>query len=135
MSYFLAGERIRRRIQTNFDTVVCSANEEGLKKVFLKKHSWWAIRIGPHALPKLKYIAIYQIRPISQITYYGKIAKIEPYDASTPNRYKVTLKGRPAKLATSVGLGKNPHLKPQSPKYTLFKKLQKAKTLDDIFGE
>lgn len=134
MSYFAAGQRIKRRVQSDFDTIVCSASEEGLRSVFLKTRSWWAVRIGTFSLPKLKYLAIYQTRPISQITHYGEIAKIEQYGSFSPSRYKIFLKGKPYKLKQPVGLGQNPHLKPQSPKYTFLKDLKKAKTLDDIFS-
>jgi len=72
------------------------------------------------------------VAPVSKITYYGKVDKIEPYENT--GKYKIYLQGNPIKLAKPVGLGKNPHLKPQGPKYTKLSVIQEAKTLDDIWG-
>ena len=75
---------------------------------------------------------MYQVAPVSKITYYGIVDKVEPYQNT--GKYKLFLKGDPIKLKRAVGLGKNPHLKPQGPKYAKLEKILKAKTLDDIFG-
>jgi len=75
---------------------------------------------------------MYQVAPFSKITYYGKVAKIEPYENT--GKYKIFLDGDPIKLDKPIGLGENRYLKPQGPKYTKISVLKAAKTLDDIWG-
>lgn len=45
------------------------------------------------------------------------------------------LEGEPIQFEKSVGIGKNPHLKPQGPKYTRLSTILKAESLDDIWGK
>ncbi len=61
-----------------FDTIVCPARQEGFERAFLGQHAWWAIRIGEQNLRKIKYIAMYQILPISAITHYGEVDLSRP---------------------------------------------------------
>lgn len=118
-----------------WDTVVCAAKEDGFNDVFLGQKTWWAIRLNPNTISHIKYIAMYQVAPISQITYYGEVDRVELYKgAEAGTKYQVYLKGEPIKLKKPVGLGKRPHLKPQGPKYTQLNKILKAATLDDVWG-
>lgn len=116
----------------DWDTLVCAAKEEGFKRAFLGQKAWWAVRLNSKTIPFIKYIAIYQVAPESQITYYGKVGKIEPFENT--EKYKIYLEGEPIRLEKPVGLGKNPYLKPQGPKYTKLSTILKAITLDDIWG-
>jgi restriction system protein len=125
-------KNVKEEISPDWDTLVCSAKEDGFERAFLGQKAWWAVRLNPKTIPSIKYIAMYQVAPISQITYYGKVARIEPYENT--GKYKFYLEGDPIKLKNSVGLGKNPHLKPQGPKYAKLDNIKSAKTLDDIFG-
>lgn len=113
-----------------FDTLVCAAKEEGFKRAVLKQKAWWAVRIRDENIPFIKYLAIYQVAPISAVTYYGEVDHIEPYEDS--GKYKIYLKSV-EKLEQPIKLGKNSHLKPQGPKYTTIKKILAGKTLEDIF--
>lgn len=119
-----------------WDTLVCAAKEDGFRYAFLESKAWWAVRLNPDTLPYIKYLAIYQIAPVSQITYYGEVDRIEPYEGKEwgEDKYKLYLKGDPIKLKNPIGLGARPHLKPQGPKYASLDKILKAKTLDDIWG-
>lgn len=116
-----------------WDTMVCSAKEGGFKSAFLDQKAWWAVRIHPSRLPKIKYLAMYQVAPISKITHYGEVAKVEPYEDS--GKYKIYLKKEPVELKSYVSLGNNSNLKPQGPKYALLQDILKAKTLEDIFSK
>ena len=49
------------------------------RHVFLGEDSWYAIRISSGMLDRIKYIAAYQTLPISAITHYAPIERIEPY--------------------------------------------------------
>ncbi len=119
----------------SFDTVVCPARDDGFASAFLGQRAWWAIRIGDASLPKIKYVAMYRVAPLSAITHYGEVAKIEPYlggDAGE-GKYKLLLKGEPVELPHPVGLGTNIHSKPQGPRYALLADILAAKTLADVF--
>jgi hypothetical protein len=115
-----------------FDTIVCPAHEEGFVRAFLGQHAWWQIRIADKNRPRIKYIAIYQVAPISAITYWGEVSNIESYGAS--GKWKLYLRGAPVRLESPIGMGKNRHVKPQGSKYTTLAAIQKAKNLDDVFG-
>lgn len=116
----------------DWDTLVCAAKEEGFKRAFLAQKAWWAVRLNTKTIPFIKYIAIYQVAPVSKITYYGKVGKIEPYENT--GKYKIYLDGEPMKIKKPIGLGNNPYLKPQGPKYAKLSVINAAKTLDDIWG-
>jgi len=124
-------EPVIKEADSKWDTIVCAAKEDGFKRAFIKQKAWWAIRINKKSIPKIKYIAMYQTAPISKITYYGIVDKIETYENT--NKYIVYLERNPIKLKKAVGLGKNPYLKPQSPKYAQLNKIIAAKTLDDVW--
>lgn len=116
-----------------WDTIICPAKEEGFKQAFLGDKAWWAIRIKRDNIPDIKYIAIYQVAPISQITYYGEVDRIERYRDSS--KYKVLLKGEPIKLDAPVKLGENRNLKLQGPRYAKLTNIEKARTLDELFSQ
>ena len=61
------------------DTIVCPAQKEGFNDVFLRENRWFKIRINPERIPKIKYIAMYESKPIAAITYVGKVKEIKPY--------------------------------------------------------
>lgn len=61
------------------DTIVVPAQREGFKEVFIGENCWYAIRIAESMWSKLKYIAVYQVAPVSAITYLAEIEKIEKY--------------------------------------------------------
>lgn len=62
----------RERIE-GVDTIVCPAREDGFKEAFLDKSAWWAIRLSPSLIPQLKWIAMYESKPVSAIRWIGKI--------------------------------------------------------------
>jgi hypothetical protein len=97
-----------------------------------RQKAWWAVRLNPKTIPFIKYLAMYQVAPVSQITYYGKVAKIELYEKI--GKYKIFPEGDPVKLEKPPGLGKNRYLRPQGPKYTKLSVIKVAESLDDIWG-
>lgn len=113
------------------DTIVVPANEEGFKEVFLGKNCWYAIRISSSMLDRIKYIAGYQTAPISAITYYGEVAKIEKYKET--GKYIVYFKDKAKKIKPIKLSVSKKGAAPQAPRYTTYKKLRKAKTLNEVF--
>lgn len=124
-------ETITAESAPKWDTLVCAAKEDGFKRAFLDQKAWWAVRLNPNTIPHIKYIAIYQVAPISKITYYGKVSRIEPFEDT--GKYKLYLNDDPIKLKNPVGIGRDPYLKPQGPRYAELEKILHANTLDEVF--
>jgi hypothetical protein len=113
------------------DTIVVPAKEDGFNEVFLGQDCWYAIRISSAMLDRIKYIAGYQTSPISAVTHYAEVAKIDKHKDT--NKYIVYFK-EAAKDIGPIRLPKDyKGMVPYSPRYTNFKKLASAKTLSDIF--
>ena len=113
------------------DTVIIPAKEEGFKKVFLGEDCWYAIRISRGMLTKIKYIAAYQTHPVSAITHYAPVARIESY--GDKGKYKLIFSKR-AQLLGPIPRGDTPAGAMQGPRYTTFEKLKAAKTLKDVLN-
>ena len=64
----------------DIDTVVIPAREDGFNDVFLGEQRWYAIRVQSTIQPKIKYIAAYQVAPVSAITHIAPIKSIEPWE-------------------------------------------------------
>lgn len=113
------------------DTIVVAAREEGFKEEFLNNERWYAIRISAAMLDKIKYIAAYQVVPVSGITYIADVSHIEKYKDT--GKYIVYFKHGTVRKIKKIGLGVKKGAAPQSPRYTSYKKLEAADTLDDIW--
>ncbi|MCJ7650314.1 MAG: hypothetical protein MUP85_17020 [Candidatus Lokiarchaeota archaeon] len=98
-------------------------------KFFLGQDCWYAIRISSSMIDRIKFIAGYQTAPISAITHYAEVSKIEKYRDSGKSIVYFKDKAKeigPIKLASS-------YKAPQAPRYIKFEKLLDAKNLDDVF--
>lgn len=113
------------------DTIVVPANAEGFEETFLGEDCWYQIRISSSMLDRIKHIAAYQTAPVSAVTYFAKVAKIEKY--KNTNKYIVYFDGKATKIGPVKLDSKEKRYAPQAPRYTSFKKLKNAKTLGDIF--
>jgi hypothetical protein len=114
-----------------FDTVVVPARPEGFKARFINEHCWFAIRIHAKHIPRLKYIAAYQVAPVAAITHVAEIDKIEPYGDS--GKYMLRFKG-PALAITPIARGADSSVTLQAPRYALRSKLLAAKNLDGVWA-
>jgi len=110
------------------DTVIVPARKEGFEREFLGNHQWYAIRISPAMKDRLKYIAAYQVSPVSAVTHIAEIAKIEPYQDT--GKYKVIFKGPPETIGPVKSGAANYSL--QGPTYVQREKLLGAKTLEEV---
>lgn len=113
------------------DTIVVPAKDEGFNEVFVGEKCWYQIRISAAMLNKIKYIAAYQVAPISAITHVAEVERIEKYKES--DKYVLYFKHE-AKQIKKVGLsGQTKGKAPQAPRYTSYARLLEAKTLDDLW--
>jgi hypothetical protein len=114
------------------DTVVVPAREEGFQDVFLGENCWHAVRIHGAVRSQIKYIAAYQVAPVSAITYIAPVRSIEPWKDSG----KVVLYfSEPAKPIGPLPLVKGGKVRAlQGLRYTTRDRLLAAKSLDDVFA-
>lgn len=113
------------------DTIVIPARLEGFNDGFLGQRAWWAIRVRQARLPQLKYVAAYQVQPVSAVAHYAKVRHLEPYGIE--GKYKVVFDGDPVPLDHPIPFGDAPKGAMQSSRYTTLAKLQAAQTLSDVF--
>jgi len=82
-------------------------------------------------IPQIKYIAAYQVAPISAITHWALVKNIEPWQDT--GKFVVNF-AEPAKEIDPVPLVPKSRVKAlQNARYTSFDRLQKAKNLDEVF--
>jgi hypothetical protein len=117
--------RLKRRMKC--DTIVVPAQEDGFKRVFLGENRWHEIRIGPAMMDRIKYIAAYQVAPVSAITHIAEVENIRPYKDS--GKYIVQFK-QPAKQIGPIK-PRDTRFSPQGPVYAQSDRLLNAKTLED----
>ena len=113
------------------DTIIVPAREDGFNEEFLKNDRWFAIRISGAMLDKIKYIAAYQVAPVSGITYIADVDRIEKYKDT--NKFIVYFKPGTVKKLNKVALGKK-KLAPQAPRYSSYNAVLSAHTLDDLWS-
>ena len=113
------------------DTIVVPANEEGFNEVFLGQNCWFAIRMSSSMIDRIKYIAGYQTAPISAITYYAEVSKIEKYRDT--GKYIVYFRAKAERIGPIRLSAGRKGAAPQAPRYTNIKKLLKAKNLAEVF--
>jgi len=125
-----ADSKITKVDISDIDTIVVPAREEGFKNEFLANSNWFAIRLNSSMIPKIKYLATYQVAPISAITYIAEVKSIEQWKDT--NKYILYFTEKPKKIK-AVQLGKKKGKAPQNSRYTSKERLLKAKTLDEVF--
>jgi hypothetical protein len=115
------------------DTVVVPAHRDGFERTFLGQNCWHAVRIHGTVRPQIKYIAAYQVRPISAITHVAPVRGIEPYGDEGKS---IIYFSEPAQELNSIPMVKDGTAKVktfQNLRYTNYERLINARTLDDVF--
>jgi hypothetical protein len=113
------------------DTVVVPAQREGFERTFLGEHCWYAVRIHGTVRPQIKFIAGYQIRPVSAITHIAPVKSIEPHGDEGKS---IIYFSEPATAIEPIPMVKGGRVKTfQNLRYTTLDRLQNAKTLDEVF--
>ena len=115
---------------SEIDTLVVPAREDGFIEEFIENNCWYAVRINSSMIPKIKYVAAYQVAPISAITYIAEVKSIEQYKDT--NKYIIYFTEKATKIK-DVPLGTNKGKAPQSSRYSSKDKILNAKNLDSVF--
>ena len=109
------------------DTIIVPARKEGFERQFIGNSQWYAIRIGAAMKNRIKYIAAYQVAPISSVTHIVEIKEIKHYEDT--GKYIVTFKGNAEEIEhVPVEDG---NYAPQSPVYVKREDLLNANFLED----
>jgi hypothetical protein len=115
-------------------TIVCAAREDGFKHAFIDNDAWWAVRISPAVIPQLKYLAMYEVNPISKIRWVARIKEggIKPY--KNTGKYIIHIESK--KKIKPIVLDKDiKGMALQSPRYTKKEKLDKAQKIGELWYE
>jgi hypothetical protein len=113
------------------DMLIVPAKEEGFKRVFLGENRWRAVRISRKYLNLVRYICAYQTAPISAVTYWAEVEKIEPY--GDKGKYQLFFKGKAQKMEQPLRYENLPQGFMQGIRYTNFEIFKKAKSLKELF--
>lgn len=112
------------------DIIVVPAREDGFKEEFIKNECWFSVRISAAMLDKIKYVAAYQVAPISAITHIAEVERIEKYKES--NKYIIYFKKNTVRKLNKIEMGNN-GVAPQAPRYSSYKSITNAKWLKDLW--
>jgi hypothetical protein len=112
------------------DTVIVPAQKDGFERVFLGEDRWRAIRVSGGMLRRIKYVAAYQVQPVSAVTHYAPVERIEPYGEE--GKYQLVFSAKAKPLEHPVPFGDAPQGAMQGPRYTSFERLLAARKLADL---
>ena len=93
------------------------------------QRSWYPVRLNKERKGAIQWIAPYQGKPVSAITCYARIERIESYAASSGYRIYFS---EPVMLDRPVVLGAGTTQSIQGQRYTMLKKLLLANVLTDL---
>lgn len=113
------------------DTVVVPARSDGFQGVFLGENRWYSVRLHASMRPQIKFIAAYQVAPYSSITHIAPVRNIEPWKDTGKFVLNFEERAREIGPITLVKGGRVKHL--QNLRYTTKERLERAKTLDDVW--
>ena len=82
-------------------------------------------------IPRIRYIAVYQVAAVSAITHLAEVARIEPWKDSP--KYAVYFKAATEQIGPVKWVPNGRVMAPQSSRYTSLARLESANTLDDVF--
>jgi len=115
----------------SIDTIVVPARPDGFHSVFVEKLEWPTLRIGSKKVEQVKYIAVYQVAPISAITHYAKITQYTRLEQK--GRYKVSFEGPPIEITQVPYSPSKDSSVVQGPRYTSLAKILCSNCLTDVF--
>jgi len=111
------------------DTLIVAAQNGNFHKVFIGERCWYPVRLDDRRKSAIKWIAPYQGQPVSAITCFAKIEKIEGYLET--GRYKVYV-SEPVQLEHPVVAGAGANKGIQGHRYSVLKKVLAARALEDL---
>ena len=113
------------------DTLVVPASPAGFQRVFLGEECWHSFKLSRQALKDLKYICVYQTRPVSAITHLAEIDKIEKF---SEKKYGAKFKKGTIREIGPIRYDHGALTAIQSPRYFSILDILNAKSLRDLVG-
>ena len=113
------------------NTLVVPARPQGFSEVFLGQKMWGNVRLHKDKVKNIKYMAAYVTSPISAITHYAHVNRIEP--TGEKGRYNIYFSDTPIEIK-KIALPKLFGVGLQGPRYTNIKKLLSAHDLSAVFN-
>ena len=115
----------------DIDCVVVPARADGMEETFLGEDRWYQVRMSATMRPQVKYIAAYQVAPISAITHFAPVRSIETWKDSG----KVVLNfAEPAVEIGPIPIVRGGRVTAlQNLRYTSMSRLLVAETLEDVW--
>ncbi|CAN5155375.1 hypothetical protein BH18ACT10_BH18ACT10_15570 [soil metagenome] len=87
---------------SDIDTIVVPAREDGFQETALGESRWYKIRIHSSMIPRIKYLAVYRVAPISAITHVAPVQSIAPWKDTS--KYVVNFSENIEELEKSIKL-------------------------------
>lgn len=113
------------------DTMVVPARLETFEEIFLGEKRWYSVRIHASMKPRIKFIAAYQVAPVSAITYLAQVQSIEPWQDT--HKFVLNFSAPPQPIGPiKLQKGGKVHAL-QGARYTNHERLESAETLDEAF--
>jgi hypothetical protein len=112
------------------DTIVVPMREEGFTEMFLGEQMWRRVRIHESVLPRIRFIAGYQVAPVSAITHIAEVQRIEPDEGA--GKYVVYFKGPAQEIGPIQSVPDGTTALPSGLRYTSFARLCRAHTLEEV---
>ncbi|MDD3625866.1 MAG: DUF4357 domain-containing protein [bacterium] len=123
-------KKVKKSSNFKYNMIIVPSKKEGFERAFLVKNAWWAIKINEKHWDSIKYIAAYQSYPISAVTHWAEVERIEKY--KNTGKCILYFKKKVTKLKYPLKLDDKRYT-PFSSKYTTFEKFKKAKKVSELF--
>jgi len=111
------------------DMLIVGATEASFLQHFIEENSWYPVRIDSRRVDALKWIAVYQSRPVSAITHVARIVRISPYLST--GRYQVDF-CEPEELGSPIRLDPDAKSGFQGQRYSWMRRIGSAKIVSDL---
>jgi hypothetical protein len=116
---------------SEIDTIVVPGKEDSIRESFLGENCWYAIRIHPSMLSRIKYVAAYSTAPESAITHIAPVESIKQWKETS--KYILNFSSPAVQIGPIKLVPKSKVKPPFGPRYTSRARLLSAKNLDDVF--
>lgn len=118
--------------EKNFDTVIFPAQLDGFEEVFLEENRWYYVRLGKDKIDSIKFVACYVGAPVSAITHYAEVKKIEMVTIEGKQKYIIYFKGEAKKLDRPIPIGRASSMSVRANRYVTLEQLKLARSYEDL---